>query len=382
MFLRIELYVVLILISLIILRAYIREHRTVNRDFLLAGMALIFMDIFEIISIFFPFSPYFFMHSIVVCLELVLWIYLPYVCLRIIIWRFLGEEILKDSTVRNLMLLPIFITTMMAVVSPFKYYLFKLNLFGEPIAGDYFYVLDIFVGLYTTAAFAVCVFCAVKEHSVDMRVKLFIAGALALLLGGIQFGFGYFMSNFYIVAATLAVLFLYVDAQENRIFVDTLTGLNNRNRFRMYLSNAMNNYLKVNMYLTYVDIDDFKKINDEYGHIVGDLSLRTVAESMLDLNSKFHYFIARLGGDEFAIISSHTDSSDVDVMIEDIRRTLKEKAEKNLPDISLNLSFGTTPLNQAGKTMNDIIRIADNIMYEQKRENKLKHAEADKAGSE
>ena len=172
MYLRIELYVVLIFISLIILRAYIREHRSVNRDFLLAGLALVIMDIFEIISVFFPFSSYFFMHSIVVGMELILWIYLPYVCLRIIIWRFLGQEFLKDSTVKNLMLLPIFITTMMAVVSPFKNYLFKLNLFGEPIAGDYFFVLDIFVGLYTTSAFSVCVFCAVKEHSFDAEFSL------------------------------------------------------------------------------------------------------------------------------------------------------------------------------------------------------------------
>ena len=82
------------------------------------------------------------------------------------------------------------------------------------------------------------------------------------------------------------------------------------------------------MYLTYVDIDDFKQINDENGHIVGDLALRVVAESMLDLSRKYNYFTARLGGDEFAIISSHTQESDIDLMISDIKEILQQKNRK------------------------------------------------------
>lgn len=370
MSIKIELYVILILLSFIIIRAYIREHRALNKDFLHAAVALILMDVFEIISLFFPFSSNFFLHSIVVCMEIFLWIYLPYICLKIIIWRFWDQNLLKNVTIKNLMILPLIITAILSAVSPFNNLLFKLNMFGEAIAGDYYYILDVLVVLYTAAAIVVCIMTFASEETSDFKSKALIVAFFVAIMGGSQFIFGYFMSNFYIVTATISLLFLYVFAQENRIFTDPLTGLNNRNRFRAYLSSVLSNYLNVNLYLTYVDIDDFKKINDEYGHVVGDLALRAVAESMQDLSRKFHYFIARIGGDEFAIISSHSRESDVNVMIEDIKRVLADKVQKNLPELSVNLSFGTTYLNQEGKTMSDIIKIADNKMYEQKRTNK------------
>ncbi|WP_074945200.1 GGDEF domain-containing protein [Succinivibrio dextrinosolvens] len=328
------------------------------------------IDVFELVSVFFPFSSFFFLHSLIVCVEIVLWIYLPYVCLRLIIWRFLDQRYFKIAFIRNLMLFPLIITTFLSVLSLFNNFLFKLNLFGEALAGEYFFIVEIFVLLYTLAGLCICFYCIFSENNSSSKSKLLVAAFFVALLGGIQYTFGFFMNNLYIVAATLSVVFLYVTAQENRIFIDPLTGLNNRNRFRIYLSSILSNYVKVNMYLTYVDIDDFKRINDEHGHIVGDLALRVVAESMLDLSRKFNYFIARIGGDEFAIISSHTSVSDVDLMISDIKNVLKQKAKMSLPDVSVNLSFGTTNLNQTGKTLNEITRMADNNMYTQKRANK------------
>lgn len=369
----IELYIILILISLIILRAYIREHRSLNQDFIFAGIALVVIDVFELISVFFPFSVSFFLHALIVSVEIILWIYLPFVCLRLIIWRFLDQKYLSNGLVRNLMFFPLIITSFLSVLSLFNNLLFKLNLFGEAVPGDYYYIVEIFVLLYTFAGLSICLFCLVSEDNPSSKFKLLTAAFFVTLLGCIQYKVGFFNNTIYILAATMSVLFLYVTSQENQIFIDPLTGLNNRNRFRMYLTSVFNNYVKVNMYLTYVDIDDFKRINDEYGHIIGDLALRVVAESMLDLNRKYNYFLARLGGDEFAIISSHTRESDIEVMISDIRKILEEKAKQSLPEVSVKLSFGSTNLNQSGKSLSEIIRMADNNMYEHKKINKQNH---------
>ncbi|MDY6416566.1 MAG: GGDEF domain-containing protein, partial [Succinivibrio dextrinosolvens] len=331
------------------------------------------IDVFELISVFFPFSFSFFMHALLVSVEIILWIYLPFVCLRLIIWRFLDQKYLSNDLVRNMMFFPLIITSFLSVISLFNNLLFKLNLFGEAVPGEYYYIVEIFVLLYTFAGLCICLYCLLYEENPSSKFKLLTAAFFVTLLGCIQYKVGFFSNTIYIVAATLSVLFLYVTSQENQIFIDPLTGLNNRNRFRMYLSSVLNNYAKVNMYLTYVDIDDFKQINDENGHIVGDVALRVVAESMLDLSRKYNYFTARLGGDEFAIISSHTRESDLDLMISDIKEILQQKNRKSLPEVSLKLSFGTTNLNQSGKSLNEIIRMADNNMYEQKRANKQKH---------
>ena len=161
------------------------------------------------------------------------------------------------------------------------------------------------------------------------------------------------------------------------MFIDALTGLNNRNRFKKYLSTVMmsSSVKRSNMYLTYIDVDEFKKINDNYGHVVGDLALRTVAEAMREVGAQTRSFIARLGGDEFAIISGHSNKEDYDKMVLTLSMLLDEKATANFSEFKVKFSLGTTSLDIPNASMNDIIKIADRRMYEQKRIKKINNAQ-------
>ena len=120
------------------------------------------------------------------------------------------------------------------------------------------------------------------------------------------------------------------------------------------------------MYLTYIDIDNFKSINDNHGHLTGDLALRTVAEAMREISVNSKNFLARIGGDEFVIVSSHPTQTDLKAMIVRMKKCLNEKAKSNFSDFTVDFSVGTTQLNIPYSSISDVIKSADRNMYRQK----------------
>ena len=124
------------------------------------------------------------------------------------------------------------------------------------------------------------------------------------------------------------------------------------------------------MFLTYIDVDDFKSINDNYGHITGDLALRTVSEAMREVATSRHAFIALLGGDEFAIISKHANDEDLYQMLNELNLLLDQKARNNFKKFTVKFSVGYTPIDNPSYTLNDLIKIADRNMYDQKQAKK------------
>lgn len=110
---------------------------------------------------------------------------------------------------------------------------------------------------------------------------------------------------------------------------DSLTRLSNRRAFDDRLAAVFNNpALKPVTALVLADIDNFKKINDTYGHPVGDKVLATVA-SVIRSNVRRDVFVARTGGEEFALIVDGNTVEEVNAISERIRRTLEATPFKN-----------------------------------------------------
>jgi diguanylate cyclase len=110
---------------------------------------------------------------------------------------------------------------------------------------------------------------------------------------------------------------------------DSLTRLSNRRAFDDRLAAVFNNpAMRPVTALVLADIDNFKKINDTYGHPVGDKILATVA-SVIRANVRRDVFVARTGGEEFALIIEGNTAEEVMSMAERIRRTLEATPFKN-----------------------------------------------------
>lgn len=151
--------------------------------------------------------------------------------------------------------------------------------------------------------------------------------------------------------------------------IDNLTQLYNKKYFVDALSKEFSFSKRNNqpLSLMMIDIDKFKGINDTYGHIAGDLVLKTVGQYLLK-HLRHENVAARFGGEEFAVILRNVDS-DMSVIIAERLRTAIEQEKVNYRNqtIGVTVSIGIATLeNKNFETIEDLIRSADEHLYEAK----------------
>lgn len=148
---------------------------------------------------------------------------------------------------------------------------------------------------------------------------------------------------------------------------DQLTGLYNRH----YLKEIFKNGIKENKVLAIGDIDDFKMINDRYGHICGDQILRELSEQMQQFFGS-DVFLCRWGGEEFVFVFSKTSLEKVQRELIDFCQWIEEydfHHENNV--IHITLTFGISENNDE-MNLNQWIEQADQLLYKGKHDGKNK----------
>jgi len=154
---------------------------------------------------------------------------------------------------------------------------------------------------------------------------------------------------------------------------DSLTGVLNRRAFFERMEQEINRSLRENTSLSLIltDIDYFKKVNDRYGHQVGDLVLQGFTEQLLN-SSRPYDFVGRYGGEEFVICLPGAGLSQSGSVAERMRSKVEEM-KTVLPDgsqsIRITASFGVTSFLMDSKEKADsLIKRADNALYKAKNE--------------
>ncbi|MGR9053618.1 MAG: GGDEF domain-containing protein [Gammaproteobacteria bacterium] len=150
--------------------------------------------------------------------------------------------------------------------------------------------------------------------------------------------------------------------------LDALTGLFNRGTFDQMLENMLNQSPRPKACLTMLDLDHFKRINDNFGHLIGDEVLKFTA-SILKQTSEKHHVIARYGGEELAIIMPDTSLAKASEICEKIRSTLESSrlTRKNTSEWigKITISIGITALTLED-TIESFIMRADDALYRAK----------------
>jgi len=149
---------------------------------------------------------------------------------------------------------------------------------------------------------------------------------------------------------------------------DSLTNLPNRYTFMEQLNKAIAHAKRQkNMVaLAFIDLDDFKPINDQYGHDVGDKVLINVGEK-LNFNLREEDCIARLGGDEFAMMITEQQSvNEIQLFMERILDKLTEPYFVDSIEIEISASIGVALYPNHATTAEQLLRIADQAMYKAK----------------
>lgn len=160
---------------------------------------------------------------------------------------------------------------------------------------------------------------------------------------------------------TYSIFIVYNYFQQNLISLDPLTKINNREQLDIYLTMKMkDNHQKKDLYLFLLDIDQFKKINDELGHVVGDQIILKIADILKQIAHLHNCFISRYGGDEFIMVCERDKNVEITPIFNDLQRLFQQSYE-GLPDFSV--SIGYVKYDESLNYIPKFIEKADHYMY-------------------
>jgi diguanylate cyclase (GGDEF)-like protein len=173
--------------------------------------------------------------------------------------------------------------------------------------------------------------------------------------------FGFFVITVFLLASLRKAL----DREKELARTDYLTGVVN-SRFFYDLAQIENDRCQRHgrpFTIAYIDLDNFKALNDRCGHSVGDQVLHAVASSAKGNLRKIDV-VARLGGDEFVLLLPETDQHSARVVLAKIRDCLlKEMQLNNWP---ITFSFGVLTCTASPPATDELVRMADELMYSAK----------------
>ncbi len=149
---------------------------------------------------------------------------------------------------------------------------------------------------------------------------------------------------------------------------DELTGLLNRRALNVQAKRELDRLYREPSAFGFilVDIDHFKTVNDEHGHLVGDIVLQQVANLLVDTCRNVD-FVSRFGGEEFALLSPGSCNSDAETIGERLRQSIEcADIHVNNKTVKVTISVGISCWNEDIKTLDDWIQKADQALYQAK----------------
>lgn len=168
--------------------------------------------------------------------------------------------------------------------------------------------------------------------------------------------------------STISILIVYIMIQSQIVKTDYLTGLYNRRQLDYYLNRKLYSLPDHKKFAgIMIDLDEFKEINDQYGHSAGDAALRSTA---ILINKSCHRdaFIARYGGDEFIVLLNITDEKMLQEQINRLKRNFELFNQKSKESYKLEISVGYSIYMPEHGSGSGFLEHLDQLMYKNKKE--------------
>ena len=305
------------------------------------------------------------------------------ICVGWVLYALLKIGKLKYNVVRNSLLLsiPAIAFIVLLLSTPWTGWVFKI----DPETGEYSRGILVFLHWIASAFYVVYAYSRViavmsmernKIKRSEMRTVLYfpIAPIIMLIIQILLPGLTITQ-----LGITFSVLLLYVNEQSSMVQTDDLTKLNNRRSLDTFIENHLAHASNpVNFTFLMIDINHFKEINDNYGHMIGDHVLKNVAEVLKNSceASAKRLFLCRYGGDEFIIVGINIEEKDVDLVKNNIFEGMKNRVSFEEFDFQLSVSIGKARGKcQDTEDAEHLIRVADEDMYEEKKTFRMKEKE-------
>lgn len=303
----------------------------------------------------------------------VTWLYFVFEPLPVVFWLSYLDYYIHKSKSRlrkRLYYLPLFFAVLLIMgMDPFTRWIFWVDQSNHYRRGP---LLPIIVVL-NAAILAFTVFTALlRRRDIDKRgfATLVVFGVIPLVGNVLQF---IFVGTILVwPSVALAVIYLYLFLENQRNEKDYLTGLLNRRQIDARILSRLSLLERQGGFaIVMIDMDDFKSINDAYGHKEGDRAL-VQASNLIFRALRSNDRVARFGGDEFIVFLEEEDEAEVRKVIERIYSDIERFNELKAVPYRLSLSCGYRIVRQGeGLSYLDLIHEADLNMYRTKKAKKI-----------
>ena len=238
---------------------------------------------------------------------------------------------------------------------------------GYEIGFSVFYVLPIaLVTWYTNSyfGFAASVLSALAWAAADLATGHVYSSTLIPVWNALIR-----VLFFVLITMLLAALRQALRREAELARIDYLTGAYNSRFFYELTQMELQRFQRYRRPFTmaYIDLDNFKTVNDQFGHSIGDQVLRMVV-STIKSHIRRTDILSRLGGDEFALLLPETGQESARIVLSSIQISMLEKMQDNRWPVTF--SIGVITCQVAPSTIDEIVKIADELMYQVKGEGK------------
>ena len=265
--------------------------------------------------------------------------------------------------------IPLILSIFFLIINFFQKILFTISIDNLYSPSKYLYLYNLINIVYVLIIITNLIsYYFYNKNSKNEIKSLILFTLLPIVSAGIQnYNYGIILGQ---VGFTLSELLIYFNNQKKEANYDELTGVYNRRAFNKRVNKIF--YSNKSMFLMLMDADDFKIINDKYGHLEGDKTLIQIAYILNRAINNTHknYSLARYGGDEFVIVGNIQNKDEVAQLINQIEEEEKKYNKETNNKYNIELSIGYAIQNDNHTSVEDLIKEADNLMYAKKRKRK------------
>jgi len=369
---QIQINIVLsILLIVLLVHAYFNMNRKkiTNRFFIwIMGLTLLTL-ILEIFSVLLDnpnFKQFMILHKLVNIIGFIVTpsiIFLGYMYTQEWVNRYQKEKI----KVNKLLILPLFINGIATLMSYSGNGVFRITSDNIYQRGPLFFILPSVSYIY----FVFNLFFIYKQRKkftyseLGMFSLFYIVPAIFTI---IQLKYSFYLTIWNSTAIIVVIVYIFI--LNDQAYRDILSGLQNRLAYEHYAQNI--NYKKINkLFMIYIDIDDFKNINDQYGHYEGDEAIKKFASLLVESFPVRQKKLIRLGGDEFLVlIEDHMQKEVVDY-IKNLTENVEAYNNSVKKSYALKFSYGMACYTDAYESLYQLLEYVDQLMYNHKESKRI-----------
>ena len=278
------------------------------------------------------------------------------------------EKVKKLATI---LAIPLIACSLLVLTAPLNGIIFSINEDNVYTrTGIYFIIPNLLIFIYVILGTIKVYINREKKDKYLLIPAIFFIVPVSLAIIAQVFNYGISLT---FIGIAIGLTGVYLSTQNESAYMDQLCGVYNRRYYNDYIRSFCNSRKKDDFLVgILIDMDNFKQINDKYGHYAGDKALQLFG-SVLRKQITDIGFAVRYGGDEFILITKQSEAT-ADAVVANIVKEIDEINATGKNEFHLSFSYGIANMN-SDSNMDEFLRTMDARMYEMKRNRKIQNEE-------